>query len=202
MDRANWIWRHNLRKALSGCRTVLDVGCGCSSTLRDLGVPYPVGIDLYETSIRQARERGTHRELFCGDIRDLPRYFRPRQFEACVALDVIEHLNEAEGYRLLEQMEEIACRRVAIFTPVGFLPQNHREAGDFQEHLSGWKPEQLRDRGYTVIGCLGWKRLRGEGHALRQPKNVCGWMAYFTHVIWTRNFPGSAAAMPCIKRLN
>jgi SAM-dependent methyltransferase len=113
-----------IRKALSGCKTVLDVGCGTSVILRELGVSHCIGIEGFRPTFEDAQRLKTQDEIFCGDIRNLTDYFKPGQFDACVALDVIEHLPKEDGLKLMRDLELIAKSKVVFFTPNGFLPQS------------------------------------------------------------------------------
>jgi hypothetical protein len=202
-DPAEIVVKLAIRKALSGCQSVLDVGCGASPALRQLGVSRPVGIDGYKPSVDKARELNTHDEMVLGDVRELDRYFRPRQFDACVALDVIEHLVKEDGIKLMQAMERIAAKKVVFFTPSGFLPQKHAANDDLQEHLSGWEPSEMTGYGYRVTGLLGPKRLRGEYHVIKKsPRVFWGMISLFEHFVWTRSHPGKAAAILCVKDLS
>lgn len=66
-------------------------------------------------------------------------------------VDVIEHLEKDEALNLLKQTESIAKNQIALFTPLGFLPQHHSDGKDiwgldgaaWQEHKSGWLPEDF-----------------------------------------------------------
>ena len=131
------VTRLAIRQALKDCDDVLDVGCGRSLSMRWLGVKHPVGIEAYRPAYEEAKRENTHDELICGDVRSLSEHFKPGQFDACIALDVIEHLTKEDGLKLIEQMEKIARRKIIFSTPSGFLPQHHFEHGDLQEHLSG-----------------------------------------------------------------
>lgn len=185
-----------LRRALAGCQSILDVGCGEASNLPLLECSDLTGIEGYEPSFESAKQKGTHHALVLGDIRKLDEIFRSGQFDACVALDVIEHLSKEEGLKFLRDMERIAARAVVLTTPNGFLPQRHADRDDLQEHLSGWETAEFQALGYRVVGLLGPKRLRGEYHALRfRPKAVWGLIAWLGHVFWTRARPESAAAL-------
>ncbi len=201
-DPAQIVVKMALRRALSGCESVLDVGCGPSPTLRQLGVSHPVGIDGYKPSVDQAKKLNTHDEMILGDVRELDRYFRPKQFDACVALDVIEHLTKNDGLRMMKAMERIALKKVVLFTPSGFLPQKHSANDDLQEHLSGWEPADMTSHGYEVAGLLGPKRLRGEYHVIKKrPRVFWGLISLVEHFVWTRNRPEKAAAILCVKEL-
>ncbi|HXP62481.1 MAG TPA: class I SAM-dependent methyltransferase [Dongiaceae bacterium] len=191
-----------LRRLLKPCQSVLDVGCGSALTLRQLGLPNTTGIEGYEPAFEEAKRRRTHDHLVLGDVCNLAAYFQPRQFDACVALDVIEHQTKADGLRLMEQMERIAARRVVFFTPNGFLPQGHLVPDDRQTHLSGWEAAEMERYGYRVVGCLGPKKLRGERHHLtRRPALFWAIVSLAGHFLWTHRRPAQAAALLCCKTI-
>ena len=201
-DPAQIVVKLALRKALLGCESVLDVGCGAAPNLRNLGVARCVGIEGYLSAVEEAQRRKTQDEIIHGDVRELSRHFSPGQFDACIALDVIEHLTKPDGIKLMEQMEKIATKKVVFFTPSGFLPQRHTANDDLQEHLSGWEAEEMRRFGYQVIGMLGPKSLRGEYHALKKrPAVFWGMVSLLGHCFSTKYHPENAAAILCVKTL-
>jgi hypothetical protein len=133
-------------------------------------------------------------------VQKLDNYFNPGQFDAVMALDVIEHLIKEDGLRLMRAMEKISRRKVIFFTPSGFLPQHHSEKDDLQEHLSGWEAAEMKQHGYRVIGMLGPKALRGEFHRLKwRPKFFWASVSLLGHFLWTRWVPEKAASILCIK---
>lgn len=189
-----------IRKALRDCREVLDVGCGPDSALSLLGFERLVGIEGYAPSVEAAKKNHTHHEIVLGDVRYLENHFREGQFDACVALDLIEHLSKEDGRKLMESMGRLAKRKVVFLTPNGFLPQSHAEQADLQEHLSGWEPSEMRSHGYQVAGVLGPKGLRGPYHHLkRKPEAIWGLVSLLGHLFYTRWVPASAAAILCTK---
>ncbi len=201
-DPGSILFLFQLQSILKDCRSVLDIGCGPASVVHLLDFEHSVGLDGYEPSIIQARKAGTHKELVQGDVREVGKRFSPKQFDCCIALDVIEHLQKDEGYRLLADMERIAARKVLLLTPNGFLPQRNRQSGELQEHQSGWEPNEMEQRGFRVSGLLGHKKLRGEYHVVRfRPKWVWSGVSLLTHFFWTRFQPTQAAAILCVKTL-
>ncbi len=199
-DPAQILTRLALRKALNGCENVLDVGCGKSMNLRWLDVKHSTGVDGYAPDLEEARRQETHDELISGNVRELDSYFRPGQFDAVIAMDVIEHLTKEDGLHLIQMMEKISRDRIILFTPSGFLPQHHLDKDDLQEHLSGWEAAEMERSGYQVVGMLGPKALRGEFHVLkRRPKIFWAGLSLLGHFFWTRWVPGKAAAILCVK---
>jgi SAM-dependent methyltransferase len=187
--------------ALSGCETILDVGCGTSSPLRFIRRGRLVGVDGFEPAVAEARLLRTHDEYLVGDVRQLDHLFSGRRFDACVALDVIEHLPKEDGWRMLEAMERLAQKRVVLFTPNGFVPQKSKN-GDLQEHLSGWTTAEFSARGYKVLGMCGPKSLRGEYHIIRRkPRALWALASLVVDYAHSRHHPESAAALLAVKSL-
>jgi len=192
-----------LRKVLLGCQTVLDVGCGSAPTLRQLEVPHCVGLDGYRPDFEKARSLNTQDELIFGDVRELTTLFKPGQFDACIAMDVIEHMPKEDGLKLMRDMELIAKKKVVFFTPNGFLPQRQSADSDLQAHFSGWEAEEMKSHGYKVLGMLGPKNLRGEYHMLkRRPKFFWGMISILDQIFRIHGKPEKAAAIFCIKSLS
>ena len=191
-----------LRKALLGCDSVLDIGCGTSPTLRQVGVPHCVGLEGYRPDFEAAQRLNTQDEIICGDLRQLTQLFKPGQFDACIAMDVIEHLPKEDGLKLMREMELLAKKKVVFFTPNGFLPQRQAADSDLQAHFSGWEAEEMQGHGYDVFGMLGPKSLRGEYHMIqRRPKIFWSLVSTLDQIFRIHRRPEKAAAILCIKTL-
>jgi hypothetical protein len=75
----------------------------------------------------------------------------PQSIDTIFLLDVVEHLDKAQGLQLLELTKPIARQQIVIYTPLGFLPQHSPNGKDvwgfnggaWQEHKSGWLPEDF-----------------------------------------------------------
>ena len=196
-----------LKRQLEGCSTILDIGCGDLSPLRFISANMLVGVDGHKESLEKSERLKIHNAYSFLDVqslsetRTLSDMFVRGQFDCCIALDLIEHLSKEDGYSLLRSMEVIAGKRVIVFTPNGFLPQNSQN-GDLQEHISGWEIDEMAELGYRVIGMYGHKFLRGEYHNLRfHPKCIFGVISEFTHYVSLRNHPRNACAIMCVKEL-
>jgi 2-polyprenyl-3-methyl-5-hydroxy-6-metoxy-1,4-benzoquinol methylase len=155
-----------LRRGTKRFDTVLDVGCGSD------GSPFGffhtpsgqsrTGIDAFQKSLDASRAAGIHDRYILGDIFALVDNDQFPRYDCVVALDVIEHFEKARGFEFLRVLERLAKRRVIIFTPNGFLPQDAYDGNEFQRHLSGWWPTEFRKLGYRVYGAHGLKPLRGD----------------------------------------
>ncbi len=189
-------------KALHGCSSILDVGCGSGSpvaALRDRA--HLVGVDAHAESIATARARSTHHEYHVSDVLKIPTLFAPRSFECVAALDLVEHLEKEDGRRLLDVIERIASKRVVVFTPNGFVPQGELDKNPWQVHKSGWDVQEMRQRGYRVIGINGWRPLRGEFAFVRwKPEALWIVLSDITQ-FFVRNWPEKAYHILCVKNL-
>ena len=163
------------------------------------GIPFTVGVDAVTPDLDPTAPR--HAEYRRHDVRELPELFQPGSFDCVVALDVIEHLPREDGERLIEAMEAVAAKRVLIFTPNGFVPQSPEPGNPFQEHLSGWSPEDFLARGYQVVGVSGWRPLRGPYGAIRwHPRPVWRRVSGLTESLVTPR-PRHAFHLACKKDL-
>jgi SAM-dependent methyltransferase len=150
-------------RALSGCRTILDVGCGSQrwSWNRLLGkerLHKGVGLDAYRPAFSPVAGCPRYGSYVLGVGTQLP--FLNESCDAVIALDVIEHLPKAQGLKAISEMKRVARRLVLVVTPNGFLPQSASE-NPFQEHISGWDYSELRELGFRVSGIRGLRVLRG-----------------------------------------
>jgi hypothetical protein len=119
-----------------------------------------------------------------------------------ISLDVIEHLERGDGMKLMDTMEKIARKKIIVFTPNGFLPQNAYDGNEWQIHKSGWSVKEMRKLGYKVIGINGLKWLRGEKSVLKF-RPVLFWkiVSDFTQLVVKRK-PGWAFQILCTKNLD
>lgn len=189
-----------LRRALRGCDTVLDLGCGTESILHLFtGRSRLVGVDRYRPSLERNRSHGTYFGHVNADILELP--VAPKSVDACVALDVIEHFERSAGEAMMEAMERVARRRVIVFTPNGFLPQAATD-NPWQLHRSGWTVADFRERGFRVYGIYGMKALRGELSRLRfGPRLVWEPVSWASQAV-ARLRPEAAFALCAVKTVD
>ena len=152
-------WVEHLKKELSGCNTVLDLGCGYNSLIQYCNVPFSVGVELFEPYLEESKKKAIHTGYIKADIREIE--FKPKSFDAAIAIEVLEHLTKQEGYELLRKMTRWAKKKVIIQTPNSYLWQDGYDSNPLQEHKSGWNSVELKNLDFKVSGMNGWKRLRG-----------------------------------------
>lgn len=139
-------------------RTVLDVGCGrgvVGSLIKIYREPERiVGIDLFEPYINFCKNLGAYTEVRKHDLGTTPLPFGDQEFDLSVALEVIEHLPKPVGNRLLEELERVSGT-VMLSTPNRLFSQASYDANQSQRHLSRWTIQDLKKRGYSVLGVGG-----------------------------------------------
>jgi len=187
-----------LDKELDGCSSVLDLGCGTSSWLQVCSVPYTVGVDVFEPSLKESKGKKLHTQYILADVRSVE--FKAQSFDAVIAFEVIEHLTKEEGRKLVSNMESWARKKVIISTPSGYLPLDSIDNA-FQRHVSGWNIAELRQLGFKVKGACGWRVLwNNEGRMRFRPDIVWRTITSLTSIL-LYNFPQLSFNLFCVKTL-
>jgi predicted TPR repeat methyltransferase len=193
-------YQMELEKAIGNCKTLLDVGCGSSSPIKGVSSDiYCVGVDIFGPDVEKSKAQGIHDKYYKMNALNIGKKFKSNSFECVLASDLIEHLTKREGLRLLKMMERISSKKVIVFTPNGFFPQEPYGNNPWQIHKSGWTVEDMKKMGYDVIGINGWKPLR------KQHASIRFWPKYFWLVIsdmtqlFVRNHPEKAFQLLCMK---
>jgi len=152
---------HCLQRELKDCESVLDLGCGPSSPLKNCkNISYSVGIEAFEPYFKQAQKDRTHSEIINKKIDDLD--FSPQSFDAIILIEVVEHLPEQVGLEIIKKAEKWAKKKVIISSPNGFIAQKEVDDNPLQKHLSGWNYGKMKGLGYQSRGLAGLKFLRQE----------------------------------------
>lgn len=144
-----------INELLLDSRTVLDVGCGVGATLTEFCCPIKIGVDAHRPYLENAKSGEQFIKLNFMAER-LNELFLPNSMDSVTLIDVIEHFEKEVAFHVLRQVEEIAAKRVIVFTPRGFFQQievDHYGLGgeSFQRHRSGWEVEDFQKLGYNVI---------------------------------------------------
>jgi len=167
--------------ALQKARVVLDIGCGIRPQPyleADIHICCEPAEMYLDRLMDQTANVSKYVYLQCG-INEAVRIFPPQSVDTVFLVDVIEHLDRETGAHALERLSAIARRQIAVFTPLGFMPQ-HRGPGEkdgwgmdgatWQEHRSGWSPEDFpASDGWQVIACRDFHHTDGFGCPLAAP---------------------------------
>jgi len=154
---------------------ILDVGCGVGSGALEFALEghQAWGIDVLDCMIERGREvaeslgLSQRVHLLTGDIRCLEKYFDPAFFDAVVACDIFEHLDDESILRVLGGLKQVMRPggTIVIQTSPGryyywFDPARRKMAGMLAP--LAWLPDRL----FTAyVRCLDrWplRRLRTE----------------------------------------
>jgi SAM-dependent methyltransferase len=196
---ATYIYVREMQRLLSDCRSCLDIGCGDVSPVQLLDFDHTLGLEAHTPTLERGRAKRTHSQFQRGRAEEVGTLFSENQFDAVVALDLVEHLSKEDGLQLIRAMDRIARKRILLFTPNGYLEQEGR-GDDLQEHLSGWDPVEMRRLGFRVIGMHGHRALRGPGHKQRiRPHVLGGVLSVASHYLLTHHHPEMAAALLCVR---
>lgn len=146
-----------VKKRLKTTEIVLDVGCGIrpqklvTPRVHICFEPYQGYLDHLQEKAKDEFDRSYL--ILKGTWEDAVKVLPPKSVDSVFLLDVIEHLEKKKGQRLLNATEKLAREQVVIFTPLGFVPQEHKDGqdawgltgGKWQKHKSGWKPDDFDD---------------------------------------------------------
>lgn len=166
----HWIVKNNIG---GGIKTLIDLGCGDGSFTKDIsfGKGWKMtGVELYDDSIKRAQNLGIYDQIIKSDVTELPK-ISSKKYDVVMCIQVIEHLSKEAGERVLKEWEKLAKNKIIVATPVGFMKfdrvERKKDKNKLQKHLSGWKPEEFKERGYRVYG-QGLKLVYGESGLVRK----------------------------------
>jgi SAM-dependent methyltransferase len=131
---------------------ILDAGCGSGRNMVELAHRGPVtGIELSETSVALARERGAG-EVVAGSVLEMP--FAEDSFDLAVSLDVIEHLDDDLG-ALRELRRTVAPGGALLVTVPAYqwLWSGHDEINHHHRRYTRRSLQRVAEQ-------AGWKQVR------------------------------------------
>lgn len=135
-------------------KTVLDVGCGVSLKSQYIDAELRVGVDIYRPFLMHVESK-VPCALVNADALDIGKLFLPKSFDLVLIIDIVEHLEKSDAFRLLDLAEEIARIAVIVETPQGYVPQNMdiwgHDGHTYQTHRCSWETNEFTDRGYQVV---------------------------------------------------
>ncbi|MEM2180850.1 MAG: class I SAM-dependent methyltransferase [Nitrososphaeria archaeon] len=132
-------------------KSYLDIGCGKGKWGYLINTSHKppsfiVGGDLDIKNIMYAQKKQVYDDVLLFDGRYLP--FRDASFDIVLALEVIEHMEKLEGYKLLNEAERVSKEKVIVSTPLLGARYWYSE----KEHISRWTVSDLHSKGYIVRG--------------------------------------------------
>lgn len=163
-------WLEIAKRELSGCASILDLGCGYNTPLQHMGLTAKLtGVEVFHPYLTESKKKALHHEYIHANLNELE--LPAQSYDAVFASEVIEHMDYPDGIALLKKMERWARRTVVITTPNGMVYQDGYDSNPYQRHRSAWYAGQLRSEGYRLYGMSGWRRLRGyKGQLVVKPE--------------------------------
>jgi hypothetical protein len=190
-----------LQSKLVNANSILDVGCGIRP--QTFSNPFiRIHVDAHQQYldiVRQANDNkiglyNWNKFYINRTTHDIIKYFPDKMVDSIFLIDVIEHLDKEHGKALIAKFEKIARNQIVLFTPLGFVEQHHEDGkdawgldgGKWQEHKSGWLPEDFDDR-WEMIICEDFHELDNMGKPRPEPVS-----AFFA----IRNVGGGGQSVP------
>ena len=147
--------------AFFDCDSVLSIGSMRGKYLDVLPCKRKIALDVYQPYLDAIPFSC---EKILGDANVVLPHLPDAYVDGVMATDFIEHVTKDQGVVLLRHMLRLARKRVAVFTPNGFFPQDEERTGctgeelQWQTHRSGWTIEELEALGFEVERWMyGWQ---------------------------------------------
>jgi SAM-dependent methyltransferase len=145
-----------LQKELKDCHTVLDLGCGPSSPLKNIkNITQSVGVELFKPYLDLSKKQKIHTQYLQKNILELS--FPKNSFDAIILVEVLEHLSKKDGLKVIKLAKKWATKKIIISTPNHFFPMGIVDNNRYQQHRSGWSILELQQLGFKVNGVSGLK---------------------------------------------
>lgn len=112
----NWLGEL-VQQYVSDNDTVISLGCGILQEITGLQCKNFTGVDIYPPYVEKLKNKGIN--AICADV---TKYnFNPGKFDIVLALDVLEHLNYRDAFKLIKKMKTISNKKVIVYTPSTFF---------------------------------------------------------------------------------
>ena len=149
---------------------ILDIGCGDGYLMSWINVygDFDVyGFDINRDDLALAKKRkcllNPRKKVYRKITRaDLTKKLPNEKYDVVLSSQFVEHLDQKTALTLLSKLEKLSTKKVIIATINGFFQFNHRTAGKYDVHRSGWSFSDFEIRGYRVFGQgLRWVYIPG-----------------------------------------
>src|SRR5258706_2513790 len=205
--RIPFTYMRTLKKIAGTPKTVIDLGCGDGKIIKIIGKKQwdITGIDIYASSLKQAKRTGMYTTLIKGNLVTVCKKLikEKKKYDLVFCSQVIEHITRKDGEEILALAEKLAKKRIYFGTPNGFMhqPEVFIKGNPHQHHKSGWTIEDFEKRGYRVNG-VGFKPLWSEEGIARTDNSFLEFLITFVAFIFNPvvyYFPSLAAGILAVK---
>ncbi len=151
-DNKNYL---NITNLIPKDSTVLDLACGCGNPFKSLKFPLLVGVDIFKKKFYMPE----YDLVIFYDVRKITDLFLEKSFDVVIAIDAIEHLEKEEGFKLIEDAEKLARKKVIFFSPLIWSknkaavenPNYWSYGNPYNYHKSSWNSNDFTQRGYKIV---------------------------------------------------
>jgi ubiquinone/menaquinone biosynthesis C-methylase UbiE len=91
-----------------------------------------------------------YNNIFIADAMDCLSSLPDNSYEVLIAIDILEHFEKEDGFRLLREMKRVAAKAALISTPKEFIVQDI-PANPLENHRSVWSETDLSGCGFKEI---------------------------------------------------
>ena len=142
---------------------ILDLCCGNGSVSDGLNYKEITGVDIYEKYLKEYEKNVRNSKTILFDLEAISSehfVFPNKSYDAVICLDGVEHLEKDNAVSLIKRIEEIATKKVVIFTPLNVnhpgeivLNTPHDAWGisggdNWQLHKCGFEPNFFLENDY------------------------------------------------------
>ncbi|ABV79265.1 hypothetical protein A3306_06035 [Rickettsia bellii] len=169
------IFYTKIKEFINPAFSIMDIGCGIRPQqyiIPDLLIcvePHQEYVEILKKNLS-----GTNSIIIPFEAKVVLETFLDKSVDSIFLMDVIEHMPKEMGKEILVECERVARKQIIIFTPLGFMPQEVHDTdgwnlhgGEWQEHKSGWYPNDFPD--WNIIGCKNLHTHDFKGQALSTP---------------------------------
>jgi len=150
-----------LQKELKNCQTVLDLGCGPSSPLKNIKhLKFSLGVEAFKPYLDISKKNKIHTKYLEENILNVN--FPDNSFDAVILIEVIEHLSKKDGQKIIKKAFKWAKKKVILSTPNNYFQMGQVDQNPYQQHRSGWSITELKNLGFKVNGVSGLKMFYQE----------------------------------------
>jgi hypothetical protein len=169
----------SIEKLIRETDVVLDIGCGIkpmnyfNPKLHIMADPCKEYINIL--TFQYAGDKS--KLILLQNALSILKEMADNSIDSIFLLDVIEHIDKEEGFKIIAECERVAREQIIIFTPLGFMPQHIDKdgidawglnGGTFQQHISGWTPADF-DSAWSMHICKEFHHADANGNALPTP---------------------------------
>lgn len=135
--------------------SVLDVGCGQGSFLKELQSEFPkikpYGIDISSTAVELARRRVTGGQFCVLDITDS---FLNERCDLVVCSEVLEHISN--DMLALQNLKNMTGKYLLVSSPQGRMREFESQVGHVRNYAHGELVHKMALSGFTILSVVEW----------------------------------------------